>query len=213
MSTVGGDGYWLYQKGDILFLAAFDCMGHGHLASMMTRIYTQALEKLVVNHNIEFPGSILQFIHREIQSRFVNKKNIMVGTGADLGIVKIDWKEHKMEYAGAKMDLIQIRDGEMDIIKGDRMQIGEMFDYKHDYHSHTIDISKKSRFYYGSDGLKDLIGGPSNKKLGGQNMKDMLLEMQKFDLRQQKPEIELYLDQWKKSNSQNDDILLIGFEL
>ena len=107
MSAVGGDGYWFYQKGDILYVAAFDCMGHGHLASMMTRIYTSALEKLVKDHNIEFPASILQFIHREIQSRFVNKKNIMVGTGADLGIVKIIRSEQKMEYAGAKVDLMQ----------------------------------------------------------------------------------------------------------
>lgn len=213
MSSVGGDGFWMYKKDDVIYLAVFDCMGHGHLASMMTRVYTNALNKLVIDHRIEFPGSILQFIHREIMGRFKNKDIVQVDTGADLGIVKINTAQRRMQFAGARMDLYGIRCGEMDVIKGDRLQIGEMFDFKHEYHSREIELTDDpTSFYLSSDGLKDMIGGPDGKKFGSSKMKDLLVEESKRPMIGQKESINDQIDRWLGSNSQNDDILLVGFK-
>ena len=41
MNKVGGDGYWVHDNGNELFLVVFDCMGHGPLASIMTRKYVK----------------------------------------------------------------------------------------------------------------------------------------------------------------------------
>jgi|OM-RGC.v1.028317707 hypothetical protein len=63
---VGGDGFWLHTSGADVYLALFTCIGDGHLASMMIRIYMNALKKMVDGYAIEFPGSILQFLHKEV---------------------------------------------------------------------------------------------------------------------------------------------------
>ena len=212
MTTVGGDGYWFHQDEDTVFLAVFDCMGHGHLASMMTRIYTKALQKIVVENGVLFPNQILFQIHQEIQSKFHEKKS-QLGTGADFGMVRFNIPLNEMEFAGAKMNLFEVRDGELYIIKADRMQVGEYFDHPHDYKTVIFDLHKKrnSNFYLFSDGLKDLIGGPQNKKFGSTNLKLLLEENYQLSMPDQKRNIGTHLAKWQGSNNALDDVLLIGF--
>ena len=213
VGKVGGDGYWLYEKDQFVYLAVFDCIGEGHLASMMSRIYAKALKKLVIDYKIEFPGSILQFIHREIQARFKDKKHAIMNTGADLGIVKIDRREHIMDFAGARMDLWRVKEGKLEIIKGDELQIGELFDHKHEYHTVKIDSSVPSNFYLMSDGLRLLKGGSHHQPLGEERISDLLLKNKDLPMARQKALLVDLVDEWKGGIEQSDDILIVGFEM
>jgi serine phosphatase RsbU (regulator of sigma subunit) len=213
IGKVGGDGYWLYEKDQYIYLAIFDCIGQGHLASMMSRIYAKALKKLVVDYRIEFPGSILQFIHREIQARFKDKKHAIMNTGADLGIVKIDRKENILDFAGARMDLLRVIDGKIEVVKGDELQIGELFDHKHEYHTVKIDTSVPSNFYLMSDGLKLLKGGVGHKPLGEERIIEHLIQNREQSMGNQKKAIIDMVNNWRGSFEQSDDILMIGFEM
>ena len=213
--SVGGDGYWVHEKGEVTYIAVFDCMGHGHLASMMTRIYTNALKKVVVDHEIDYAGSILRYLHHEIEVKFGGKEDKQLSTGADFGVVKIDRSRREMEFAGAKMDLYQVTDGTLNVVKADRMQVGEMFEYRHDYNTIDIDIKKPgaSTFYLMSDGIKDLIGGPSDKKLGSAGVKNLFESNHDKPMEEQKEFIINFIDDWAGSNKQFDDIVLVGFSL
>jgi serine phosphatase RsbU (regulator of sigma subunit) len=212
MNQVGGDGYWMHNDGNNIFLAIFDCIGEGHLASMMTRIYTKALKKLIVDYDIIFPGSILQFIHREIQARFKDKKH-MVDTGADLGIIKIDLDHEVLDFAGARMNLLQIKDDQLEVIQGDQLQIGELFDYKHEYNTVKIDTSEPSSFYLMSDGLAALRGGDSYQPLGEETVKGLLKKHAKKPMSEQKELLRSFIEEWKGTNNQSDDVLVVGFQL
>ena len=211
-ANVGGDGYWIYQKDHILFLAIFDCMGEGHLASMMTRIYSNALKKLVVDYKIEFPGAILQFIHREIQSRFRNKENIQLSTGADLGILKMDLNSRKLEFSGAGMDLLREQNNKIDVIKGEAFKIGQLDSATQEYNSTSIEGNTKSRYYLATDGVTNLLGGSSMKNLGIDNFKIILRNSPKRPLKNHKEKIWSDLMKWSGLKDQNDDILIISFE-
>ncbi len=210
--NVGGDGFWLYQKDHLLFLAVFDCMGEGHLASMMTRIYANALKKLVVDYKIEFPGAILQFIHREIQSRFKDKENIQLSTGADLGIIKLDLKENKLEFSGAGMDLLKENGSRIEIIKGESRKIGQLDSASQEYNSTSFSEKDKSRYYLATDGVTDLIGGSSLKRLGVENFKIVLRNSLKYPIEKRKGKIWSDLMKWSGLKDQNDDILILSFE-
>lgn len=210
--NVGGDGFWLYQKDHLLFLAVFDCMGEGHLASMMTRIYANALKKLVVDYKIEFPGAILQFIHREIQARFKDKENIQLSTGADLGIVKLDTKEGTLEFSGAGMDLLRETNNRIEVIKGENRKIGQLDNTSQEYNSTTITGNDKCRFYLATDGVTELIGGSSLKRLGVENFKIILRNGIKYPPEQRKDKIWSDLMKWSGLKDQNDDILILSFE-
>jgi two-component system, sensor histidine kinase SagS len=213
--SVGGDGFWVHQTKDSLIVVVFDCMGHGHLASMMTRIYTRALEKVIVQDKVEVPGEILVQIHEEVRAKFEGKDNLQVGSGADVGIVKIGMAERFMEFAGAKMDLFQVKGGEMELIKADRIQIGDLFEYEHKYNTLRLDLEKGgvNNFYLSSDGFKDLLGGEGGKKLSKNGVKSLLEGQFGKPMIEQKKEIQAYLDEWSKYYSPLDDLLIVGFSI
>ncbi len=215
MSTVGGDGYWFEQDKDMILLAVFDCMGHGHLASMMTRIYINALKGIIEKHGIIFPHEILTLLHEEIKQKFQKNDKKVLGTGADFGIIRINRHLHELEFAGAKMNLYQVKDGKLDIIKADRMQVGEFFDHPHEYRTVIVDMNdaSSSKFYLFSDGLKDLIGGPANKKLGSTRLNTLLEENYRSPLEREKANITKFLANWKGSNAALDDVLLLGLHI
>lgn len=210
---MGGDGYWLHRQGGVIFLAVFDCRGGGHLASMMTRIYANALRKLVIDSSVHFPAAILHFIHREIRARFKDKENIQLNTAADLGILKIDTVAKKLDYAGAGLDLLQIDDGEAHVIYGDESPIGILDDQIHEYGSLSVDISKPRSFYVFTDGIINQKGGPELKAFGRERLINIIQENSHLPMDQQQPEIAKEIKAWQGVSTQQDDILIVGFRI
>ena len=210
---VGGDGYWLYTNGNDLYLALFTCVGEGHLANMMIRIYINALKKMVEGYAIDFPGSMLQFLHREVIARFKDKNNILLNTNANVGIIKINSETKQMEFAGANMNLIQIDgNGKVKTIQGEQRQVGENTGQVKSYPSIAIEGTKSSIFYLCSSGVFNLIGGSKLTKLQIADLGSFLRERKKTSLNEQKVQLNHFFEEWSGSGGQNDDIMVIGFK-
>jgi len=211
---VGGDGYWIQKENDSIFLIIFNCFGNGHLASIMTRIYAKAIKECLEGNDKEFPSLLLMNIHENIKSKFESKENLLLSTAADFGIVKINMQLEEMEYAGAKINLFEVDEhNHLHVIKADRMQIGDLFDFYHEYKTNIIDLKKKrkSNFYLMSDGIKDLVGGPGKKKFGLSRLKMLLEESNKRSIVEQKNFMKQSFSNWMGSNETLDDALIIGF--
>ncbi|MFK7952231.1 MAG: hypothetical protein AB8B73_05250 [Ekhidna sp.] len=207
---VGGDGFWLHKHENDIYLALFTCIGEGHLASMMIRVYMNALKKMVEGYSIDFTGSILQFLHNEVKAHFKNKNNILLNTNANVGIVKLNKDTKAMEFAGGNMNLIQVNASGVKVIEGDKHQVGESGD-RLSYSSINLENTTDSSFYLASSGIFNLIGGPSFKKLDMDVMGSFLMNRKKVKMPKQKIQIEEFLSNWTGVSQQNDDILMIGF--
>ena len=207
---VGGDGFWLHSTGDDVYLALFTCVGEGHLANMMIRIYMQALKKMVDEFSIDYTGSILQYVHREVQAKFKNKQNILLNTNANIGILKLNKPSKSMVFAGANMDLIQVTGAQSKIIKGDSHQVGETRDQPSAYSSVNLEDSRESSFYLCSSGVFNLIGGKEYRKMSSEMMGKFFTKQAGHTMGIQKAATNEYLTSWTGSNRQNDDILVIG---
>ncbi|WP_421765506.1 hypothetical protein [Ekhidna sp.] len=210
--SVGGDGFWLHNHDDDVYLALFTCVGEGHLASMMIRIYMNALKKMVEGYSIDFPGSILQFLHREVQARFKDKNNILLNTNANVGIVKLNRVSKQMEFAGANMDLLQVHRNGAHVIKGEESQVGETGEHRPSYNSISLENTTDSNFYLCSTGTFNLIGGPDLKKITVNQLGTFLRDKRRMEMDEQKAIIDQYLTAWTGANRQNDDIMVIGFK-
>lgn len=209
---VGGDGFWFHTNGFDAFLALFTCVGEGHLASMMIRIYMNALKKMVDGYSIEFPGSILQFLHREVLARFKDKNNILLNTNANVGIVKMNLKSKEMEFAGANMNLFQVQRSGVKMIEGEQQQVGETSDKVFSYPSISIENINESSFYLCSSGLTNLIGGPEFRKLDVKDIGGFWREKRPEAMIDQKKLTEKFLHDWSGVKGQNDDVMVIGFK-
>jgi len=82
---VSGNGFWLHNHGDDAYLALFSCVGEGHLAHMMIRIYKDALKKMVDSYSIDYTGganmNLIQVTHSDV--RFINGDEHQVGEKAE----------------------------------------------------------------------------------------------------------------------------------
>ncbi len=212
----GGDGFWVHQKGDELYLVLYDCMGHGHLASMMTRIYAQSVEKVILEDKVEDPGTILRYLHYRILTQFKGKTKVKIGPSSDVGVLKINTAMRKIEYSGARLELIHVLgNGKTEVIKSGRMPIGDYPDQEHDYGTTLVELSSQriSNFYINSDGFKDQAGGESGKKLGRKGLVEMLEKLHGKPMLDQKNQITEFISNWKGGHGQVDDMLMIGFAI
>ena len=87
LCDVGGDGYWAYKDEQSTYLVVFDCMGHGRLASIMTRKYISLVDRIIKFDHLAEPGTILTRIHKAVQSEFSGLE-AKVSSGADMAVVK-----------------------------------------------------------------------------------------------------------------------------
>ena len=67
--------------------------------------------------------------------------------------------------------------------------------------------------YLFSDGYADQFGGikhPNGKKLKTTGMKDLLLSIRNQSMSEQKKSMDVFIENWKGTIEQNDDICVIG---
>lgn len=212
---VGGDGYWVYQSGDNLFLNLFDCKGHGHLASMMTRVYAQQLEKIIIEDEVDDPGTILRYLHHRIFTKFHGNTNLKVGPAASVGVVKINLSVRKIEFSGANLELIVTTNGCPEVIKPFPVLVGVHQEDEHDYKTSLINLSsnKVSNFYLATDGLKKLAGGDDGIKVGKKKLLKMLELVYAQPMINQKAKFIQYISDWQYNFEQEDDLLLVAFAI
>jgi len=120
-----------------------------------------------------------------------------------------------VDFAGAKNPLYIIRNGEIEIIKGDRFSIGGISRSveKKEFNNNLIDINKDATCYIFSDGYMDQLGGEAMKKFSSPKFQDLLLKIHNDDFETQKKKLDEVLTEWMRNTNQRDDILLIGFKV
>jgi serine phosphatase RsbU (regulator of sigma subunit) len=64
-----------------------------------------------------------------------------------------------------------------------------------------------------SDGIVDQFGGEHSKKLTSKNINKIIEDSMLLSLHQQKEKIESSFMNWKGSNEQTDDVLLVLYEI
>lgn len=78
---------------------------------------------------------------------------------------------------------------------------------------HTIDVQKGDIFYMFSDGFQDQFGGPEGKKYMRKNFREFLLNVSYLPMQEQKQRLEEEFNHWRDTQSQTDDVLVMGFRI
>ena len=80
------------------------------------------------------------------------------------------------------------------------------------YTNHDIPVQKNTCVYMCSDGFIDQYGGEGKQKFGTPRFKQLLLDICGLDMQQQKASLSQAMKEWKKSNNQIDDMLVMGIK-
>ncbi|OJJ20964.1 hypothetical protein BKI52_10335 [marine bacterium AO1-C] len=218
LDIVSGDFYWfahhtpeeMNTSGEKVILAAVDCTGHGIPGAFMSILGDTYLNHIVNIERITSPDIILNTLHRGIRQA-LNQHITHNRDGMDLSIAVIDYKQKKLEFAGAKNALLYIQNGEMKELKGDKFSVGgEQREQERIYTKQTISLEAPTTIYLYSDGFQDQFGGTDNKKFLKSRFRELLFQYHKLPMEEQHHRLEDALHQWMDGYEQIDDILVLG---
>ncbi|NOU60320.1 PP2C family protein-serine/threonine phosphatase [Marinifilum caeruleilacunae] len=231
--VIGGDFYWIQQNFHKNSIGVFDCTGHGVPAAMLTVMGQMELHTLSQNGNEVQADQIFPLLSRKF-SRILNTSGDTYTQydGMDGIFCSIYPQENILEYVGAKRSLVLIRENNTQLIvnnedteakmgndkyslfeiAGDRNSIGKESEFV-EFTVNKIKFQTGDRIFLYSDGITDQLGGDQQKRLKRKQFFEKLLEIQNKSINLQKSDIFSWLEKWKNSNEQTDDILVVGIEL
>ena len=215
--VVSGDFYWYSIHGNQVILAAVDCTGHGVPGALMSIIGHSLLNEIINVLKIFSPDRILYALNLSLNN-MLNRDETKNKDGMDLAICNIDLKNKTLEYAGARNPLVIFQNGEMQIIKADRVSIGGWNNSQISHFTkHSFSLEQTTRIYMFSDGYADQFGGANTggeiKRLGSQKFREILASLQDYPINQHPDLLNDILHEWKMGYPQIDDILIMGLQI
>ena len=208
---VSGDYYWITQRDDITIIVAADCTGHGVPGAFMSMLGIAFLNEIVNKEGIIEPNKILDRLRQQvIKQLHQTGKDGESKDGMDVSLYVIDHKSMKLKFSGAYNGLYIVRNEEMIQLKADRMPIGYYIKLDVDFSMKEIDLQKGDCIYNTSDGYPDQFGGPNGRKFMTKNFKQLLLDVHKKPMAEQREILDTRFDEWRGETDQIDDVIVIG---
>ncbi len=210
---VSGDFYTFSQKNGKVVIAAADCTGHGVTGAFLSMIGISLLNQLVNEGGHTEPAQILNLLNTGIVSALKQKAND-VSDGMDIAICSFDLNNKTLQFAGANRPLYIIRMGILEEVKPDKLAIGGFrLNTEASFSNHELTLSEGDSVFLFTDGFADQFGGEKGKKMLSKRLREELLSMKDLTMHEQGIKLTQYFDQWKGSNEQVDDVLLIGIKV
>lgn len=212
--VVSGDFPWYVQVGDILYIAAVDCTGHGVPGALLSLIGYFLLNDIVRSRKISDPGKILDILDDGVTTTLrQDQDDSRTKDGMDIALCKIDMKKRKVEFAGAHRSLYVMKKGEMEEIKGNKFAIGGgIYKNQTNFTNTELTLAKGDSIFFCSDGFPDQFGGPQNRKFGPKRLRQMITEIHKKPMQDAHAIFDKEWEDWKGDENQTDDMLLIGIK-
>jgi serine phosphatase RsbU (regulator of sigma subunit) len=208
---VSGDFYWMYDNGDLQFIAVCDCTGHGVPGAFMSIIGHNSLNKIVREYGITRPSAILDQLNNEVLKALRQRNEETINDGMDMALISFDKKKFSLDFAGAYNPLYIVRKGEVFVYRGDRFPIGmTTIGEKKSFSNQNVDIRPGDMIYMFSDGYADQFGASDGKKFRTGKVKKLLSEIYDLSVCEQKTRLQKEILDWKGDMEQVDDILFIG---
>ncbi|TAL78318.1 MAG: hypothetical protein EPN88_02225 [Bacteroidetes bacterium] len=211
---VSGDFFWLAKKDDKIVFTVADCTGHGVPGAFMSLLGITLLNEIVNILGITRSDAIVTKLREGIiHSLQQSRKDVPTSDGMDIALCVLDRHQKRIQYTGAMINLVFIRDGKLEIVKADRFSVHSYYDHSGLFTMKEMDYRKGDLIYLFSDGYKDQFGGDYDKKYLSSRFYSTLLEIHELPMSNQREILEKKLNEWIKDNIQTDDITVMGIRL
>lgn len=208
---VAGDFYWAESTEEGFLYITADCTGHGVPGAFMSLLNISKLSEAINQKQITRPDLILNDIRKEIVAALNPTGSVEESKdGMDAVICNLDIKNMTLKYAAANNSFYIIRDKEILICKADKMPVGKSYEETRDFTFNEIALQKNDMIYTFTDGYADQFGGPKGKKLKYRQMEEIMLQISKLSMNEQKETLDQRFEDWRGRLEQVDDVCIIG---
>ncbi len=210
-NIVSGDFYWIKQAEDDIYVAVADCTGHGVPGAFMSTLGISFLENIVGAKEYRTTGEILNQLRYKIKTTLnQSNKSLETKDGMDLALCKIT-PDNTLEYSGAYIPLILLRNSEIIRIDADRQPIS-IYEKESDFRSHKIKLEKNDTLYLYSDGFIDQFCKNNVQRYKRARFREFIKKISKEPITSQKMLLFKELNSWMGNTEQTDDILVMGIQ-
>jgi serine phosphatase RsbU (regulator of sigma subunit) len=211
---IGGDFYWMAQKGNVSVLAVADCTGHGVPGALMSMIGHNLLNQVVNEMGIIEPDKILHFLNQGIHRIFnQNKTGRRTYDGMDIALLTIDKAKEEVQFASAMRPAFYFQRGELHKLEPNKNPIGGIEADEAIFTAQTIPYKPGDSFYLFSDGFADQFGGPDGRKFMMRRFRELIVSIAHLPMKKQFEEIEQAFLVWQGFLEQVDDVLILGIRI
>jgi len=216
---VSGDFYLIrHLDTEITIVSAADCTGHGVPGAFMSMLGVSLLND-IINSNKELiisrdftPADILNSLRYRVKSALSQTgREGEAKDGMDMSLCVFNRRTMEMQYAGANNSVYIVSEGRLTEIKSVRNPIG-IYIAEKEFVNNIIKLKPDSIVYLFSDGYSDQIN-PAGSKFLSKNLKLMLEEIYNLPLAEQESILLRKHQDFRGTEEQVDDILLMGVRI
>ncbi len=214
---VSGDFYWIHKKENKIIFAAADCTGHGVPGAFMSVIGSLLLDYTIEDLQNFNAADILNNLKSKLVKTLNPEDNKpKVQDGMDMALIVFTETNNGIiiDYSGAYNSLYLIRNGILTEYKATKMPVGlYQIGIEKEFENNNIELQKNDVLYVFSDGYADQFGGPKGKKFKSKNLKQLLVDIHKKEMNEQKQILDNKFEKWRGNNEQIDDVILVGIKI
>ena len=212
LQIVSGDFYWTVKKDKFIIFAAADCTGHGVPGAFVSMLGISFLNELTLISDLTRPDLILEEMRYILKKSFRQTGNYNEQSdGIDISLCSINTDTDELYFAGANNLAYLISENKIIELEAVPNPVGVY--YKEIiFTMQTIKLRKGDTIYLFTDGYADQFGGNNRKlkKYTLKRFKNLLADIHKKSMPEQKEILEKEFQDWKKHSKQIDDILIFG---
>ncbi|WP_449242395.1 PP2C family protein-serine/threonine phosphatase [Desulfovibrio sp.] len=211
---VGGDACWIRPFPGGFLAAVIDCTGHGVPGAFMTLIVHSLFDK-AAREGRDSPAALLSRVNALIkESLGQTGRGATSDDGMDCAVCRIESAAGRLTYAGARIPLLVLNAGEVEVFRGDSLGAGYVrTPADHRFSEREIALVPGQRFYLATDGLADTVGGPKRLPFGRGRFIRFILEQAGVPLADQAEALERHLSEYRGGEPRRDDLTVLGFEV
>lgn len=211
---VGGDFWWIQDRGDDVWICIADCTGHGVPGAFMSVMCSTFLNETVVTHPEATPSVIFTKLREKITATLSRTKAQGTLDSMDAVLLRIDTKRRTLQSAGANNPVWIVRNGIMTTLKPDKQPVGKWGEVAAPFTLHEYALESGDMIYSGSDGYADQFGGSAgSKKYKSSRLREELVRISTESCSQQEAWLNNTFDTWKGTLEQVDDVLMVGIRV
>jgi serine phosphatase RsbU (regulator of sigma subunit) len=211
LDVVSGDFYFLEQRDGHILFGVIDCTGHGVPGAFMSMMAYGALQRAFDSIGPKDPRSIVGLMNRHFHDDLSRSGNPNMRDGMDVVLCGYDTDTGQLRISGANLSAFVVQNGKTTVYPCDRGYIS-MGNPDRTFTETVLQLHTGDTVYISSDGISDQFGGPKNKRIGKRGLANELQAICKLPIEEQANAIKLVVDTWTGTESQTDDICLIGFK-
>ena len=217
-TVVSGDFYYVANIDGCRVIILADCTGHGIPGGFLSMLGIFGLKEFVRTKDDALnPAAVLDKMKRfVIKSLSSDQAHYAMNDGMDMTICSITPDNETLRYASANQSAIAVCDGDLIKLVGNGMPVGKYIDNDELFTTYDLKVKPGDTLYLFSDGVFDQVGGceeGKDKRLLKKNLESYLLELSAQPIEKQCQLFAKFIDEWRGTRQQTDDMSLIGIKI